>query len=184
MTKLGGLALVAAMLLCACPKSAMKDAGMGGGGGSLGGGVGGGGGGLVDAGGGGGDDDAGDDAGFDAGPPYTGPVQLKPSRSASIAITSGAVDAGTLADARVVAVNPDSDSLSVFDATAAAKVASVSFAHGARPVSVVLGPDNDTAYVVLRKAQQLAKVTGIGGTSPVVAATVAVGSEPTGVALS
>jgi YVTN family beta-propeller protein len=176
------LVALAAALLVACPGKGGKDAGQGGGsgGGSLGGGSGGG----SMGGGAGGGDDAGTDGGVDSGVPYTGPVLLKPSRSSSIAINFGGRDAGAAVDSLVLAVNPENDSVSVFNGPAAVKVNTLSFAAGQMPVSVAIAPDNDTAYVVLRKAQLLAKVTGVSGAAPRVAATVAVGSEPTGVALS
>lgn len=185
-----GLLVALAFLLCGCPGDGGKDAGSGGGGGgggsANGGGVGGGGsvgGGSAGGGTGGG---GGGDAGFDGGLTACDgcPVLLKPSRSSSIAIASGNADAGTQVDQLLAAVNPDNDSLSIFDVAGEVKSGSVGFGAGAMPVSVAIAPDNDTAYVVLRKAQLLAKVTGLGGPAPTVASTVAVGAEPTGVALS
>ncbi|MFT3840308.1 MAG: hypothetical protein QM723_25190 [Myxococcaceae bacterium] len=184
-----GLLVALVCLLCGCPGGGGKDAGSGGGGsatgggnlgggGYVGGGSGGGGGGGVGTGGGGG--------GFDAGLMACDgcPVLLKASRSSSIAIGSGNTDAGTRVDEVLAAVNPDNDSLSIFAVAGETKRTSVSFTAGQMPVAVAIAPDNDTAYVVLRKAQLLAKVTGLAAFPPTVASTVAVGAEPTGVALS
>lgn len=54
---------------------------------------------------------------------------------------------------------------------------------GAEPWQVVIGPDNDTAYVVTRKDQKAVKIAKLH-TSPAPAGSVAVGSEPTGLALT
>ncbi len=148
-----------ALALLACPAgTSYTDGGEGGGaGGGAGGDAGGGGGG---AGGGGGN----------------AAVLPRPSRSTAINLTRD--------DSILLAVNPDNDSLSVFNAASRTKVASVSFGAGAMPVSVAVLPDDQTAVVALRKAQKLAKVVGIDKVNPSVAGEVKVGSEPTGVALS
>ena len=57
-------------------------------------------------------------------------------------------------------------------------------AVGNEPWQVVISPDSTTAYVVLRKDQKLAQITGLNTASPALGMTVAVGSEPTGVALT
>ena len=57
-------------------------------------------------------------------------------------------------------------------------------AVGAEPWQVVIDGCNATAYVVLRKDQKVVEITGIGTASPAVGASVAVGSEPTGQALT
>jgi DNA-binding beta-propeller fold protein YncE/mono/diheme cytochrome c family protein len=54
---------------------------------------------------------------------------------------------------------------------------------GAEPSAVAVHPDGDTAFVLSRKDQKLAKITGLKST-PVKAAEVAVGSEPTGLAMT
>jgi YVTN family beta-propeller protein len=55
---------------------------------------------------------------------------------------------------------------------------------GGQPSSVVIGPDNKTAFVANRADATVVRVTGIDTGSPAVDATVPVGSEPTGLALS
>ncbi len=103
-------------------------------------------------------------------------VLPRPSRSTAINLTTN--------DAVVAAVNPDNDSLSLFNAVAKTKSTEVTFAPGSMPVGVVIHPDDLTAFVVLRKAGKLAKVTGLDKLTPGSGGEVQVGSEPTGVALS
>jgi hypothetical protein len=54
---------------------------------------------------------------------------------------------------------------------------------GNEPWQVVISPDNSTAYVVLRRDQKVVKVTDLQ-TAPAAGASVAVGSEPTGIAMT
>jgi YVTN family beta-propeller protein len=82
-------------------------------------------------------------------------------------------------------VNPDNDSVAFFATATKARTGLVSVGLDSQPVSVALHPDNHTAFVALRRAQRLVKVTDIHTVSPQLAAAYAsVGSEPTGVALS
>jgi len=112
-----------------------------------------------------------------------GPLTIAPapSRGSAIAISAD--------DTRVVAVNRDSGSISVFEAlfpedgSPARLVKRHEVQVGAEPWQVALSPDGKTAYVVTRKDQKLVKVTGLDGT-PQVSGSVAVGSEPTGLALT
>ena len=55
---------------------------------------------------------------------------------------------------------------------------------GNEPWQVVIDVCNATAYVVLRKDQKVVQITGIGTATPAVGASVSVGSEPTGLALT
>jgi hypothetical protein len=55
--------------------------------------------------------------------------------------------------------------------------------EGSEPWQVVIAPDNDTAFVVLRRDQKLVRVRHLR-THPEIDGSVAVGSEPTGIALS
>lgn len=118
------------------------------------------------------------DAGPDA---QNGPLTIAPgpSRGSAVAISAD--------DEVVVSVNRSSGSITIFKTTftdtGATIAKSTELPVGAEPWQVVIAADNDTAYVVLRKDQKLVKVTGLKST-PVVAASVAVGSEPTGVALT
>lgn len=101
------------------------------------------------------------------------PILARPSKSGTVAITGN--------DRFVVMVNPETDSISVFDTTTDTRVAIVK--TGKEPSSVVVGPDDDTAFVANRADGTVVKVTGLTA-SPTVSAPVDVGSEPTGVALS
>lgn len=122
-----------------------------------------------------------DGGGGEGGP--QGPLTIAPgpSRGSAIAISPD--------DSIVAAVNRDSGSVSVFkttypdDGTPAYLTKSAEVPVGAEPWQVVIAPDGDTAYVVLRKDQKLVKISGLKGT-PAVAGTAVVGSEPTGVALT
>lgn len=110
--------------------------------------------------------------GDDGGPPEVR-VLARPSRSSTIAITDD--------DARVVMVNPGDGSISVFDTATNERVARLE--TGARPSSVVIHPDGDTAFVANRGDATVVRIEGLAA-APSVAATVEVGSEPTGLALS
>jgi YVTN family beta-propeller protein len=127
--------------------------------------------------GGGGDVDAGVPGGGGGGATGSGgaTVALKrPSRSSTIAIT----DDGFL----VVMVNPEDDSISIFKTDDNSRVAKL--ATGDEPWSVVAAPDNSTVYVANRAAASVVRVTGINTLKPEVSPPVAVGAEPTGLALS
>jgi hypothetical protein len=112
------------------------------------------------------------------------PVPLRARRSA----TEGGPLALTEDDAVLVAANRMAGTVAVFDIAWGAdgptptRRASLPFTDG-EPWAVVLGNDGDTAYVVLRRAQELVEVRGLRGT-PSVGRRVRVGSEPTGVAIS
>lgn len=157
-----------------CQQDGGIDGGAGGGsgGGEVGGGTGGGG--DVGGGAGGGGGDVGGGAGGgDAG---TAPSTRAPHSSA-IAITND--------DAVVVAVNPDNDSISFFNAQGRTKLSSVSLPAGAMPVSVATLPGSTSALVVGRKAQRVYRLTAINTASPHIDATsFPTGSEPTGIAVA
>src|SRR5262249_24609690 len=88
-------------------------------------------------------------------------------------------------------VNRDQGSVSVFSieypadgsAPKVTKTAEVDVGAGSEPWQLVIGPDGDTAYVVLRYAQKLVRITGLKS-KPTADKSVEVGSEPTGVALT
>jgi YVTN family beta-propeller protein len=115
---------------------------------------------------GGGDDTPGDDQ-----PPVQ--VLKRASRSSTIALS----DDG----ARVMMVNPDDGSLSVF--TTADNLRTAKVATGAEPSSVVVAA-NGTAYVANRADATVVKLSRLDSATPAIDATVAVGSEPVGLALS
>ncbi len=106
-------------------------------------------------------------------PPPTTAVLKRASKSGAIAFTG---------DVKyVVAVNPENDSISVFRTSDDTKTAELPV--GDEPVSVVIHPDDNTAYVALRGDAKVVKINNIR-TSPALAGSVNVGSEPTGVALT
>jgi YVTN family beta-propeller protein len=114
-------------------------------------------------------------------PPFGRPVLPGPSRSSAVAITSD--------DRVAVAVNRSAHSVSVFRLTgrsplSAERVVELSTGAGSEPWSVALGPDDDTAYVALRREGQLVRIDGLHGTPTLSATRARVGAEPTGVALS
>jgi len=55
---------------------------------------------------------------------------------------------------------------------------------GSEPWSAVIGVDDDTAYVVLRESQTVARITSLRAQPVLEAARVAVGSEPSAIAIS
>ncbi len=128
-----------------------------------------------------GDDDAGDGVGADAGPGEDGgggggggPVLTRPSRSSTIALSDN--------KAWVAMTNPDSGSVSVFQTSDNSRIGVVE--TGAEPSSIVIAPDNTTAFVANRAAATVVRVRGIDTANPTVDATIGVGSEPVAVALS
>lgn len=106
------------------------------------------------------------------------PILKRPSKSSTVAITGD--------DQYVLMVNPEDDSVSIFNtggnATSAWRTAKL--ATGNEPSSVVIHPNDDTAFVANRAAATVVKITGIRSAHPQVSAPYAVGSEPTGLALS
>ena len=96
------------------------------------------------------------------------------SKSGTIAISSD--------DALVAMVNPADDSVSIFTTADETRIAKVD--SGDDPSAVVIHPDNKTMFVAHRGDASVVKVSDIDGGSPSVGAATAVGSEPTGLALS
>ncbi|HEY6880620.1 MAG TPA: hypothetical protein VI299_21505, partial [Polyangiales bacterium] len=113
---------------------------------------------------------------------FKGPVSQKPSRGAALALS---------ADESVVAVvNRDVGTLSVLrvkyeqgKGTTTEPACEVQLGVGSEPWQVVIAPDDDTAYVVLRRDQKLVRVKNLKGEATV-DGMVQVGSEPTSLALS
>ncbi len=106
--------------------------------------------------------------------PTNTPVATRPSRSSTIALSEDS--------ARIAMVNPDDGSLSVFQTSDNARTSKI--ATGGNPSSVVIAADNKTAYVANRADGTVVRVSGIDGGTPAVDATVEVGAEPAGLALS
>ena len=96
------------------------------------------------------------------------------SRSSTIALADDR--------AHVAMVNPEDGTLSVFQTTDQARTSKV--ATGGNPSSVVIAADSKTAYVANRADGTVVRVTGIDGGTPAIDATVSVGSEPVGLAMS
>lgn len=130
----------------------------------------------------------------DAGAPTDAPTDVaapvdapRPLRARTTPTEGGAV-AVSADDAVVVAANRLAGSVAVFgvswgsDGPTPTRRALLPFNDG-EPWAAVIGADDDTAYVVLRRAQELVEVTGLRGT-PQVGRRVRVGSEPTGLAIS
>lgn len=107
-------------------------------------------------------------------PPPATQVLKRPSKSSAIAISND--------DKYVVQVNPEDDSVSIF--STATDTRTFKLPVGNEPASVVIGPDNKTAFVANRADATVMKISGIDTNSPSVTATLNVGSEPTGIALS
>ncbi len=118
-------------------------------------------------------DDVADDGGGDDGG-GGGPVLTRPSRSSTIALSDNG--------AWVAMTNPDSGTLSVFQTSDNSRIGVVQ--TGAEPSSVVIAPDNTTAFVANRASATVVRVRGIDTSSPTVDASIGVGSEPVAVALS
>lgn len=119
------------------------------------------------------------DAGYlDAAPPeLAGAILPRPSNSTSVDISAD--------DHWVVMVNREDDSVSIFDTTKAhVRTALIPLGVGSDPFAVVVHPDSKTAFVALRGAATVVKLSGIDSATPTVSATVKVGSEPSGLALS
>lgn len=132
---------------------------------------------------------AGPPAQMDAGSPMTSPAPKyllkQPSKGAAIVLTQDETIA--------VVVNRDVGSVSVLSISGSYQdkygtvqpklVRELDLGRGSEPWQVVIGADDDTAYVVLRRDQKLVKI-GYLKSSPEVLASADVGSEPTSVALT
>lgn len=99
-------------------------------------------------------------------------VLKRASRSSTIAISDD--------DKTVVMVNPQNDSISIFQTSDLSRTI---VPTGKEPRAVVIGPDRTTAYVANTGDGTVVKVVNIDS-NPTVAGTAQVGSEPTGLALS
>ena len=114
--------------------------------------------------------------------PLTDPVLPRPGRSGAVAVTRD--------DRIVVTANRGADTVSVFAAStgvapAALRLAEVSTGANSEPWHVAMAPDGDSAYVLLRRAQRVVRVTRLHAGAPLLGATRApTGAEPTSMALS
>jgi len=107
-------------------------------------------------------------------PPGPTSILARASKSGTIAISTD--------DTRIVMVNPEKGSVAIFDATTDSRIAEVM--TGGEPSSVVIHPDNKTAFVAVRDDSKVIRIDGIGDASARVGTSIDVGSEPTGIALS
>ncbi|MBI5516781.1 MAG: hypothetical protein HY909_23555 [Deltaproteobacteria bacterium] len=131
------------------------------------------------------------DAGIDTAPDFPdvvipseaiiAPFLGRPSRGGAIAVTPD--------DMVAVAVNRTAGSVSVFAlapglAPTLTRLRELPVGPGSEPWSVTLGPDGDSALVVLRRARQVVRVQSLHGAPAVATARGATGVEPTSIALS
>jgi len=126
----------------------------------------------------------GQDAAADTGilSPFNGPILPLPSRGAAVVLSPDETIAAV--------VNRDACSLSVLKVkyqeghtTTTEVLRELNLGAGSEPWQVVITPDNQTAFVVLRKDQKVVRIKNLN-TSPEIAGSIAVGSEPTSIALS
>ncbi len=123
-------------------------------------------------------------------PPDGGPDATPPGNFLATGPSRGSAVALSWNDATLVAVNRDLGSVTVFgvaygvDGAPPTLTKKAEIPVGGEPWQVAISPDNDTAYVVLRKDQKLVRIGGISTATPAVKGSVATGSEPTAVALS
>jgi YVTN family beta-propeller protein len=136
------------------------------------------------AGAGGGDtgDETGNEAGGEGGAAPLPPGLQRPSRGSAVALSPD--------ESLALAVNRDVGSVTLLGldrsspgAPPTSVLEELALGEGSEPWQVAIGPDNATAFVVLRKDQRLTRIRYLK-TAPLADAHVAVGSEPTGLALS
>ena len=107
-------------------------------------------------------------------PPPPAVFGKRASRSSTIAISDD--------DTHVAMVNPQDNSVSVFQTSDNTRISKT--AVGKDPSSVVIAGDGKTAYVANRADGTVSRVINIDGGSPSADATADVGAEPVGLALS
>jgi DNA-binding beta-propeller fold protein YncE len=116
----------------------------------------------------------------------TGDADAGPT-AARTTITNGSAIAITKDTKVAIAVNRTAGNVAIFDVTFGTTPAATRKALldvGAEPWDVVIGNDDDTAYVIVRKDQKVVKIKGLKGAPTVDATSAASGSEPTGIAIS
>jgi len=126
----------------------------------------------------------------DTGPADTGPVDSGVPATARTTATNGSAVVLTRDDAITVATNRTANTISIFSNTlggatpAATRTAVIpAAATEAEPWAAVIGNDDNTAYVILRRTQELVRVSSLRSV-PTITARINVGSEPTGLAIS
>jgi YVTN family beta-propeller protein len=103
--------------------------------------------------------------------------------------TQGSAVAITADDRYAVAANRTAGRVTVFrldfgGSTPATRVADLDVGKGSEPWSVVIGNDDDSAYVILRKDQQVVRIKDLRSEPAVDSARARTGAEPTGLAIS
>ena len=136
----------------------------------------------------------------DTNPPDTNSLDTNPSDMgvdsgvvlhARTTATNGSAIVLNSDDSVLVACNRQAGSVSIFSVTPGAAGAAptlgtpheLTFA-GDEPWAAVIGNDDDTAYVILRRAQQVVRIDHLRTTPTVAATRGTTGSEPTGIAIS
>ena len=114
-------------------------------------------------------------------PPAGGAARKLPTQGSAVAITAD--------DKYAVAVNRTAGRVTVFrldfgGATPATKVADLDVGKTSEPWAVVIGNDDDSAYVILRRDQQLVRIKSLRELPVVDTVRARTGAEPTGLAIS
>jgi len=129
-------------------------------------------------------------------PPNDDPSKVDGGGEAGVGIKSskplltpshGSTSALSDDDSRLVVANPDAGTVSVFSVDWAGPIPALTktaeLPVGAEAWQVVIHPDGDYAFVIARKAQKLTRIDNLK-TAPSLGPQVAVGSEPTGIAMA
>jgi DNA-binding beta-propeller fold protein YncE len=125
----------------------------------------------------------------DVAPDMVTPPPDVPMATARTTQTQGSAIAVTSDDRAIVAVNRTANSVAVFGVSTAGGMTTLSRSAlldtpDGEPWAAVVGNDDNAAYVILRKARQVIRITGLRGTPAIDATRANVGSEPTGIAIS
>jgi YVTN family beta-propeller protein len=125
--------------------------------------------------------DSAPDSAPDSSPDAPAAPRSIPTKGSAVAVTANGLIA--------VAANRTAGRLTVFDINPSTPLTVTSrieldVGKTAEPWAVVIGNDDDTAYVILRRAQKVLKVTSLSGSPAIDAAQANTGSEPTGLAIS
>ena len=133
--------------------------------------------------------------GEDAGPPEdagggedAGDVDAGPPPPARTIQTNGSAIVLNSTDTIAVAANRQAGSITVLRTTtgagASATVSADLAVDGSEPWAAVIGNDDDTAFVILRRDQAVVRIDDLDGTPTIAATRGQTGSEPTGIAIS
>jgi YVTN family beta-propeller protein len=114
-------------------------------------------------------------------PPVAASTRKTPTNGSAVAVTAD--------DRYAVAANRTAGRVTVFKlefggAYPATKLVDLDVGKKAEPWAVVIGNDDDTAYVILRKEEAVLRVRGLHGSPHIDELRAPTGSEPTGIAIS